>query len=210
MNKNGVFFGLAAGMLLAAAADAAEMEVLRPEDEALVQTESVSRPVKISKPFYLAPAKVRPVVLPDTPAKPAAEALSERMEDENVGKLREMITYCLDVRQDRIELERSMYERLRTPESLAYLSETMRDVNLCYEDIGLEIIETYYDNDINELAKHHDISQTFYVNGTGLNFDPKFCGETCSMDAVFNAQMAKYTDFRVYLTKLLDKRPLKD
>lgn len=103
-----------------------------------------------------------------------------------------------------------MYERLRTPESLAYLSETMRDVNLCYEDIGLEIIETYYDNDINELAKHHDISQTFYVNGTGLNFDPKFCGETCSMDAVFNAQMAKYTDFRVYLTKLLDKRPLKD
>lgn len=144
------------------------------------------------------------------PAKPAAEALSERMEDENVGKLREMITYCLDVRQDRIELERSMYERLRTPESLAYLSETMRDVNLCYEDIGLEIIETYYDNDINELAKHHDISQTFYVNGTGLNFDPKFCGEICSMDAVFNAQMAKYTDFRVYLTKLLDKRPLKD
>lgn len=226
MNKNGVFFGVAAGMLLAMAATAEEVQMLRPEDEGLLETESIVQPVKISKPFYVKPARVTAMPspealdeqnsseeirdaerLPDMLARQKAEAQQETAADVKAANLRGMINSCLELRQERIELERDMYERLKTPESLAYLSETMQDVNLCYEDIGLEIIETYYDSDITELAKHQKISQTFYVNGTGLNFDPKFCGETCSMEAVLDAQTAKYADFRVYLTKLLDRRP---
>lgn len=207
INKNGVFFGMAAGVLLAAAVNAAEVEMLRPEDEGVLQEEKAVQPLKFVKPFYSKPAVVKPVVLPDVEVQRKVAAKPVEQEDENIGKIREMIGYCLEIRQDRIALERNMYEQFKTPESLAYLSQTMRDVNLCYEDIGLEIIEKYYDSDINELAKHHKISQTFYVNGTGLNFDPKFCGETCSMKAVLDAQMEKYADFRVYLTKLLNERP---
>lgn len=210
MNKKSVFFGAAAGMFLAAAATAAEVEVLRAEDEALLQPETVVRPVKISKPFYTGNAQIRKAHMPEKleqPVRPVKAVMSERQEDENVRKIRAMINTCLEIRQEKLEMERDMYEKLKSADSLAYLSETMRDVNLCYEDIGLEIIETYYGSDVTELAAFEKKAREFYVSGTGLNFNPKFCGETCSMSAVFDAQMAKYADFRVYLTKLLDRRP---
>lgn len=160
MNKNGVFFGVAAGMLLAMAATAEEVQMLRPEDEGLLETESIVQPVKISKPFYVKPARVTAMPspealdeqnsseeirdaerLPDMLARQKAEAQQETAADVKAANLRGMINSCLELRQERIELERDMYERLKTPESLAYLSETMQDVNLCYEDIGLEIID---------------------------------------------------------------------
>ena len=43
-----------------------------------------------------------------------------------------------------------------------------------------------------------------------FNFNPKFCGEDCSMESMLDAQMAKFADFRTYLGKLLAERPVQE
>lgn len=211
MNKKNVFFGVAAAMFGAVMATAAEVEMLRTEDEALLQPQQPARPIQFSKPFYMGKITTRRALQPESfdeqPVHPVQAVMQKRRENEDIRQIRLRINDCLTARQEKLEMERNMYGQLKTPESLAYLAETMEEVNLCYEDIGLEIIGTYYGNDERELAAFEKKIPDFYVNGTGLNFDPKFCGETCSMSAVFDAQVEKYADFRVYLSKLLDGRP---
>lgn len=136
---------------------------------------------------------------------------SVRAEDgAEIAAYREQIASCLDARADGLDLEKAMLYQGNVYDAAAYLSQTFAEVNACYENIGYDIINAYYDGNPEMLAAFAKKAQSFYVGGADTGFSPKFCGEDCSMQAIADAQMEQYAAFRTYLAQLLAERPQGD
>lgn len=212
-HKNSMLWTIVAGVFWLTAANAAEVATLKPEDEALLtetQPPKKELPIKkailpVSATYTLSPSKPRKIEWFNPDELPTKRPLKQ--EDPLADELRAAISDCPKARQEQLDLERDMLEQEKTAANAAYLSQTMQEINLCYEDIGRKILETYYTDDSMAFKKFAEKVQTFYVNGTDASFDPNFCGETCSMQAIVDAQMVKFAEFRIYLTQLLDERP---
>ena len=137
-----------------------------------------------------------------------ATGASGRAENEaEIAAYREQITSCLDSRADGLDLEKAMLYQGNVYDAAAYLSQTFAEVNACYENIGYDIINAYYDGNPEMLAAFAQKAQSFYVGGADTGFNPKFCGEDCSMQAVADAQTEQFAAFRTYLARLLAERP---
>ena len=137
-----------------------------------------------------------------------ATSASGRAENEaEIAAYREQIASCLDARADGLDLEKAMLYQGNVYDAAAYLSQTFAEVNACYENIGYDIINAYYDGNPEMLAAFAQKAQSFYVGGADTGFNPKFCGEDCSMQAVADAQTEQFAAFRTYLARLLAERP---
>ena len=137
-----------------------------------------------------------------------ATGASGRAENEaEIAAYREQIASCLDARADGLDLEKAMLYQGNVYDAAAYLSQTFAEVNACYENIGYDIINAYYDGNPEMLAAFAQKAQSFYVGGADTGFNPKFCGEGCSMQAVADAQTEQFAAFRTYLARLLAERP---
>lgn len=137
-----------------------------------------------------------------------ATGASGRAENEaEIAAYREQIVSCLDSRADGLDLEKAMLYQGNVYDAAAYLSQTFAEVNACYENIGYDIINAYYDGNPEMLAAFAQKAQSFYVGGADTGFNPKFCGEDCSMQAVADAQTEQFAAFRTYLARLLAERP---
>ncbi|MCM1323901.1 MAG: hypothetical protein NC218_07055 [Acetobacter sp.] len=209
MNKNSLFFGMLAGTILSTTFGVMAAEVLRPEDEHLLVEETAVSAPRFVKPIEQKPVVVKPVQVETVQIHEPEMARKQNFEDQDIASLRTSIDACLDLRENQLNVELSMYEQEKNRNNLAYISQTLQDINLCYEDIGAEIIEKYYDSDVYKFAAYHKKAKSFYVRATDASFDARFCGKNCSMNAVFEAQIAKFAEFRAYLNELLDERPLK-
>lgn len=128
-------------------------------------------------------------------------------QDETFMQYRLAIADCLDTRQDDLEMDKAMLKQGNMYDATAYLSQTLEEVNLCYENIGYDIIRDYYGDEPQVKARFANDARDFYITGSDVNFSPKFCGEDCSVEAMVDAQLAKFADFRTYLAKLLNERP---
>ena len=137
-----------------------------------------------------------------------ATGASGRAENEaEIAAYREQIASCLDARADGLDLEKAMLYQGNVYDAAAYLSQTFAEVNACYENIGYDIINAYYDGNPEMLAAFAQKAQSFYVGGADTGFNPKFCGEDCSMQAVADSQTEQFAAFRTYLARLLAERP---
>lgn len=137
-----------------------------------------------------------------------ATGASGRAENEaEIAAYREQIASCLDARADGLDLEKAMLYQGNVYDAAAYLSQTFAEVNACYENIGYDIINAYYDGNPEMLAAFAQKAQSFYVGGADTGLNPKFCGEDCSMQAVADAQTEQFAAFRIYLARLLAERP---
>ena len=137
-----------------------------------------------------------------------ATGASGRAENEaEIAAYREQIASCLDSRADGLDLEKAKLYQGNVYDAAAYLSQTFAEVNACYENIGYDIINAYYDGNPEMLAAFAQKAQSFYVGGADTGFNPKFCGEDCSMQAVADAQTEQFAAFRTYLSRLLAERP---
>lgn len=137
-----------------------------------------------------------------------ATGASGRAENEaEIAAYREQIASCLDSRADGLDLEKAMLYQGNVYDAAAYLSQTFAEVNACYENIGYDIINAYYDGNPEMLAAFAQKAQSFYVGGADTGLNPKFCGEDCSMQAVADAQTEQFAAFRTYLARLLAERP---
>ncbi len=140
-----------------------------------------------------------------------ATGASGRAEDgAEIAAYREQIASCLDARADGLDLEKAMLYQGNVYDAAVYLSQTFAEVNACYENIGYDIINAYYDGNPEILTAFAKKAQSFYVGGADTGFNPKFCGEDCSMQAIADAQMEQYAAFRTYLAQLLAERPQGD
>lgn len=130
-------------------------------------------------------------------------------QDETFVQYRLAIADCLDKRQSELETDKGMLYQGNMYDAAAYLSQTLEAVNACYENIGYDIIRVYYGDDPQIKQSFAQNIQNFYIRSSDVNFNPKFCGDDCSVEAMVDAQMAKFADFRTYLAKLLAERPMK-
>lgn len=142
-----------------------------------------------------------------TGADRAAGASGRAENEAEIAAYREQIASCLDARADGLDLEKAMLYQGNVYDAAAYLSQTFAEVNACYENIGYDIINAYYDGNPEMLAVFAQKAQSFYVGGADTGFNPKFCGEDCSMQAVADAQTEQFAAFRTYLARLLAERP---
>ena len=127
--------------------------------------------------------------------------------DATLENFKTAISDCLDSRKSALDIDRSMLYRQNTYDAVAYLSQSFEEINRCYENVGYDIIDTYYQG--NSMLKNSFMqkAKTFYLSGTDVNFSPRFCGENCSLNALVTAQMDKFAEFRTYLAQLLEERP---
>lgn len=142
--------------------------------------------------------------------KEAPSIGGEPKKDMAFESYRQAIADCLDSKEADLEVDRGMLYRGNMYDAAAYLSQNLADVNACYENIGYDIIRVYYNDEPRLKERFAKDVQDFYITGTDVNFNPKFCGEDCSMESMLDAQMAKFADFRTYLGKLLAERPVQE
>lgn len=128
-------------------------------------------------------------------------------QDETFMQYRLAIADCLDTRQDDLEMDKAMLKQGNMYDAAAYLSQTLEAVNVCYENIGYDIIRDYYGDEPQVRARFAQKISDFYISGSDVNFNPKFCGDDCSVEAMVDAQLAKFAEFRTYLAQLLNERP---
>ena len=90
----------------------------------------------------------------------------------------------------------------------AYLSQSLEDLEQCYDDVGLDIIRRFYNDDEAKMNEYREETQKFHVVSDDVSFDAKFCGDNCGVRAVAEAQLQKFADYRAYLAELLIKAPI--
>lgn len=216
LHKNGVLLSFFVGsMFWTAAAFADEVAVIRAEDEDLLQGlvigDEEERAQTVAQDY-----------VPEYPTEERAVTESERKEwfdpsllptnrrkaevssvDVEKQQFRDVVNQCIENRKERMYMERGLFDN-GMPESVAYLSQTMAEINECYEDVGREIINHFYNGDRTMMTAFNKKAQTFYISGTDVNFRPEFCDENCSMADVLDAQVQKFAEFRIYLYQLID------
>ena len=139
-------------------------------------------------------------LIPDTMS--AKDALDPYLED-----IKTSIHSCLNNNQEKLDIESSLITQGNLYDNTAYISKTFEDINTCYESVALNIISTYYNNDPRVLNTFKAKAPTFYIRSTTPSFDASLCGETCSIEALVQSQIAKFKDYRTYLSELLANRP---
>ncbi len=135
------------------------------------------------------------------------QSVAAKPKDETFMQYRLAVSDCLDLRQDDLEMDKAMLRQGNMYNAAAYVSQTLEAVNACYENIGYDIIRVYYGDDPQVKERFARRIQDFYITGTDVNFNPKFCGDDCSLEAMIDAQLAKFAEFRTYLAQLLNERP---
>lgn len=114
---------------------------------------------------------------------------------------------CLGMYKDDIEAQKATIYDGNVYDNTAQLSHIFASVNKCYEEVGYGIINDYYNADLRTAQDFSAKVNEFYVQGAGLNFNPKFCDEACTLTDLVDAQTEQFEEFRVYLLRLITKRP---
>lgn len=242
--KNKIFLRLLVGLVFLMIKNADAVDVLRPEDEALLNDTMVVQfdegstlkgnlqtiTVEQSVPVIIQQRTVSPRARyikafdkrsveelraieeerragfnPQSSPVAIARQNSEKKEDPVFNEFQQSIDSCLDSRAEQLELEKNMAVQVGGYDAMAYLSQTFESIHRCYEDVGRDIIEFYYRNDVTMVDRFERKIKTFYVSGMDVNFSAKNCDGSCTMKDVIDAQMDKFLQYKAYLMDLLNQ-----
>jgi len=92
----------------------------------------------------------------------------------------------------------------------AYLSESLQNMGLCYRDVGYDIIDHLYGGNEDKSEQFEEDIKQFHVDSSDPSFNAKYCDDFCSVQAIAQMQLEKFTDFRIYLTKMIKEAPMID
>lgn len=134
------------------------------------------------------------------------EAKNAEIEERNACFV-EMINACGDERKMQLEMEKEFALRGNARNSTAYLTQTLEAIGRCYQNAGEAVIADIYNNDTETAQRFYQKVPSFFVPASSVEFDARYCGESCSVDALIRAQEAKFADFRTYLYELIIKAP---
>ncbi len=141
------------------------------------------------------------------PNRDVVDVVDIQEENDLVEEIKKDINDCLENKKDNLDIERALMLEGNVYDNTTYLTQTFEDINICYENIGYNIISNLYGNDDKVLNEFEKKSKEFYVKATDTSFDPKFCENECSLDALIKNQLDKFKKYRIYLSKLLVDRP---
>ncbi len=131
---------------------------------------------------------------------------TEKLTDPRFKEFRTQIDLCYKQYEPNLKLEKSLLRNGNIHKNISYLSQTFTSINSCYEDRGLDIISTFYNNDPIMLQSFNNKIKTFYVKGTDASFSGKHCDGKCSLEAIIEEQINKSSEFKTYLLELLSQK----
>lgn len=150
------------------------------------------------------------------PYDPALTSLKKKS-PKNCGRIQRLLPFrreidkCMEPYKEQLDLELTMVSGGDSYEekykNTAYLTQTFAEIEQCYDNLGLDILEEFYPQDTEKLQEYNQRVKDFHVNGTDITFNTKYCGETCSVSALADLQMEKFTEFKKYLVELLRNAP---
>lgn len=127
---------------------------------------------------------------------------------EAVAHYKQEILNCTRVRSEKTTLETELlgYDG-KVYDTAAYLSNTLTETEICLSELGYEIVDKMYFNEAQVLKDYEEHLSTLHVDSTSVDFNPKFCGETCTLKNVVDAQRTRIAEFQKYLCQLLNESP---
>ena len=114
---------------------------------------------------------------------------------------------CFEKNLSDYGLERAISTAGNVYDNTAMMSVNFEEANSCLSDLGNEILDEFYGSDIEKVKEYEEKIANFYISGTGVVMDPSFCGERCSLKALFDMQLSKTTEFKELLNDLVDNAP---
>ena len=102
------------------------------------------------------------------------------------------------------ELAESL-DRFENLSSFQDVTEILDEEDACYRDVGHLIIDELYQGDEAKWQAFEKKADTMYLKAASVDFNPKYCGENCSVKALVAAQQDRFGDFRQYLYRLIDE-----
>ena len=200
------------------------VETIKQEDEYLLDV-TLSKPVQeetkpISTPSIVntAPSKIFPTKKERSQTRAEEkewfsirtkeEIVQEPVqEDPLIAELKTAINNCYNNNKEKLEIEKSLLREGNLYNNTAYITETFETINLCYENLGLDIISLYYADAPKVIKEFENKTKTFYIKATDTSFNVKQCDENCSLEALIDNQVNKFKEFELYLSNLVDNRP---
>jgi hypothetical protein len=200
------------------------VETIKQEDEYLLDVslpETVQKEVKpITTPTIVnqAPSKIFPTKKERSQTRAEEkewfsirtkeEVIQEpAKEDPLIAELKTAINNCYKNNEEKLEIEKSLLREGNLYNNTAYITETFETINLCYENLGSDIISLYYVDDPKVIKEFENKTKTFYIKATDTSFNVNKCGDNCSLEALIDNQVNKFKEFEIYLYKLIDNRP---
>ena len=117
---------------------------------------------------------------------------------------------CNESLQNQLGIEIAMLEEGNRYNNAAYLSESLQNMGLCYRDVGYDIIDHLYGGNEDKSEQFEEDIKQFHVDSSDPSFNAKYCDDFCSVQAIAQMQLEKFTDFRIYLTKMIKEAPMID
>ncbi len=114
---------------------------------------------------------------------------------------------CFESHLGNYGIERAISSDGNVYDNTAMMSVNFEGANSCLSDLGNEILDEFYGSDIDKIKEYEEKIANFYMSGTGVVMDPSFCGERCSLKALFDMQLSKTTEFKKLLNELVDNAP---
>lgn len=131
---------------------------------------------------------------------------TKKLTDPRFKELKTQIDLCYNQYEPNLKLEKSLLRNGNIHKNVSYITQTFTSINSCYEDRGLDIISTFYNNDPIMLQSFNNKIKTFYVRGTDTSFSGKHCDGKCSLEAIIEEQINKSSEFKAYLLELLSQK----
>jgi len=122
---------------------------------------------------------------------------------------KDAINDCQDRYKDKLGLEVTFLNAGDLYDNAASLSQTMTEIEQCYDSLGMDILDNFYPQDREKLKEYNQTVADFHIKSNDASFNPKYCGETCSLSAVVHLQLDKFDEFKAYLFKLIKEAPEK-
>jgi len=126
-----------------------------------------------------------------------------------INGYRERINACMDSRKEELDMEMSMLGVGNSYDSAAYLSQTLEAVEQCYDGAGVDIVLGLYGDDDETMKAFEKKIPDFHIHSTAPGISTKYCGENCSLRAMAEWQLEKFSDYRAYLAELISNAPEK-
>ena len=125
-----------------------------------------------------------------------------------VARYKQAVLDCTRERSEQTSLETNLLDYDgRIYNNAAYLSNTLTETEICLRELGYEIVENMYLNDEEVLRDYEKHAEALHIDSTSVDFNPRFCGENCSLKAVVDAQRTRIAEFQKYLCQLLSESP---
>ncbi len=199
------------------------VDVIKPEDAPILDGIGIYEPVVVEPKSRNKKVEVAPtdknynsyiteeelnrdnVLILDKKKLNYQENLAQIEEKSERNRYLDMVNDCKKEYQPEIDVVTELMYTDDVNKNVGYVQQAFNGLGACYDVVGVLIVKNLYKNDAliqNQLAEH---KEEFVIDPYGVEFNPKFCGESCGVRNIIIAQVSKFNEYYNYMIELVQK-----